>query len=89
MSSATAPANMVYQYLIWLKGINGASVPTHSQQETVFKLGDQVWVKTPHGQCTAKYKVGHVTRITSAQNIMVNGMPHHMKDLQPIVGPGQ
>ena len=50
---------------------------------------DQVWVKTPHGQCTTKYRVGHVTRITSVQNIMVDGMPHHVKDLRPIVGPGQ
>ena len=48
-----------------------------------------MWVKTPHGQCTTKYKVGCVTGVTSAQNIMVDGMPHHMKDLWSIVGPGQ
>ena len=48
-----------------------------------------MWVKTPHGQCITKYKVGHVTRITSTQNITVNRMPDYVKDLQPIVGPGQ
>ena len=89
VSSATAPANMVYQYCIRLKGINGTSVLIHNQQQAVFKLGDQVWVKNPHGRCTTKYKVGRVTRITSVQNITVNGMPCHMKDLQPIVGPAQ
>ena len=33
--------------------------------------------------------MGHVTGITSAQNITVDGMPRHVNDLQPIVGPGQ
>ena len=33
--------------------------------------------------------MGRVTGITSAQNIMVDGMPRHVKDLRPIVGPGQ
>ena len=87
--SATAPANMVYWYHIRLKGINGTSVPTHNQQQAVFRLGDRVWVKTPHGRCTIKYKVGRVTGITSAQNITVDGIPCHVKDLQPIAGPGQ
>ena len=80
---------MVYRYRIRLKGINGTSVPTHNQQQAAIKLGDQVWVKTPHERCTTKYKVGRVTGITSAQNITVDGMPRHVKDLRPIVGPGQ
>ena len=89
VSSVTSPANMVYWYRIRLKEINGTLAPTHNQQQAVFKPGDQVWVKTPHGRCTTKYKVGRVTRITSVQNIMVDGMPCHVKDLRPIVGPGQ
>ena len=89
VSSATAPANMVYRYRIRLKGINGTPAPTHDQQQAIFKPGDRVWVKTPHGRCTTKYKVGRVTGITSVQNIMVDGMPLHVKDLLPIVGPGQ
>ena len=64
-------------------------MPTHNQQQAVFKLGDQVWVKAPRGRCTTKYKVGRVTGITNAQNITVDGMPRHVKDLQPTVGPGQ
>ena len=89
MSSATAPANMVYRYRIRLKGINGTSVPTHNQQQAVFKPGNRVWVKTPHGRCTTKYKVGRVTGITSALNITVDRIPLHMKDLRPIVESGQ
>ena len=89
MSSAIAPANIVYRYHIRLKGINGTSAPTHNQQQVVFKPGDQVWVKTPHGWCTTKYKVGRMTRITSARNITVHWMPCHEKDLRPLVGPGQ
>ena len=88
VSSATAPANMVYQYRIRLKGINGTLAPTHNQRQAVFKPGDWVWVKTPHGRCTTKYKVGRVTRITSVQNRTVDGMLRHVKDLRPMVGPG-
>ena len=33
--------------------------------------------------------MGRVTGITSVQNITVDRMPRHVKDLQPIVGPGQ
>ena len=80
---------MVYRYRIWLKGINRTPAPTHNQQQAVFKPGDRVWVKTPYGRCTTKYKVGCVTGITSVQNIMVDRMPCHVKDLRPIVGPGQ
>ena len=89
MSSATAPANMVYRYCIQLKGINGTPAPAHNQQLTIFTPGDRVWVKTPHGQCTTKYKLGCVTGITSVQKVTVNGMPRHVKDLRPIVGPDQ
>ena len=60
-----------------------------SQQQAVFKPGDRVYVKTPHGRCTTKYKVGRVTGITSAQNITINGMPRHVKDLRPIERPGR
>ena len=89
VSSTTTPANIVYRYCIRLKGINGTPLPTHNQQQAVFKPGDRVWVKTPHGRCTTNYKVGRVTGITSVQNIAVNRMPRHVKDLRPIVGPGQ
>ena len=71
------------------EGIDGTPAPTHNQQQAVFKQGDRVWVKTPHGRCTTKYKVRRVTGITSVQNITVDGMPRHVKDLGPIVGPGQ
>ena len=62
---------------------------THNQQQAVFKLGDRVWVNAPHGRCAIKYNVGRVTGITAAQNITVDGMPRHVKDLRPIVEPGQ
>ena len=33
--------------------------------------------------------MGRVTGITSVQNITVDGMPRHVKDLRPIMGPDQ
>lgn len=44
--------------------------------------------KTPNGQWTTKYGVERVTGNTGMQNISVNGMPRHVRDLRPIVGPG-
>ena len=81
VSSATAPANMVYWYRIRLKEINGTPALTHNQQQAVFKPGDRVWIKTPHGRCTTKYKVECVIGITSEQNMTVDRMPRHVKDL--------
>ena len=47
------------------------------------------WLSVGKDSTWTKYKVGCVTGITSAQNITVDGMSCHRKDLRPIVGLGQ
>ena len=88
VSHTTAPANMIYRYRIRLKGIDGMSALAPDRRQAVFKTGDRVWIKVPHGRCTTKYKIGRVTGITSAQNVSIDEMPRHIKDLRPIIGPG-
>ena len=48
--------------------------------------GDIVWIKTPHSKCTDKLRMRHVTKIISLQLVHIDGVPHHVKDLQPVVG---
>ena len=42
-------------------------------------------MKTPNGRCTSPYARGRVTGVISSQNVLVNGMPHHVRDLHPII----
>ena len=49
-------------------------------------MGDRVWVKTPIGRCTSPYPRGRVTGVISPQNVLVDGMPRHVRDLRPVIG---
>ena len=40
-----------------------------------------------HGRWTTKSDSGRVNGVTTTQNVLIDGMPHHVKDMQPIVGP--
>ena len=61
---------------------NGA--PCNAQGK--YRNGDIVWFKTPHSKCTDKLRMGHVTEIISSQPVLVDSVPHHVKDLWPVVG---
>ena len=84
-SQSSAPANMIHCYPTRLKGIDKVQLKASRQPRTKYMVGDQVWAKDPHGRCTTRYKRGSVTEVTSPQNIMVDGMPRHAKDLRPVV----
>lgn len=47
-----------------------------------------MWVKAPHGWCNSRYQVSHVMGTVSPQTIMVNGIPHHLKDLHLFIDSG-
>ena len=80
----TAPANMVHAYHLLLQGIDITIAPCNMQGK--YRIGNVVWVKVPHSKCMEKLKMGHVTEIISSQLVQVDGMPHHLKDLWPVVG---
>ncbi|KAK3852586.1 hypothetical protein Pcinc_040836 [Petrolisthes cinctipes] len=49
-----------------------------------FEVGDRVWVRHSSRRCDIRSHVGTVTKITSAQNIEVDGIPRHVRDLRAV-----
>ena len=43
-------------------------------------------MKTSNGRCTSPYTRRRVTGVISPQNILVDGMPCHVRDLRPVIG---
>ena len=60
---------------------------TEKNESASVRIGDEVWVKPPNARCTTKWKKGHVTGITSRNNVSVDGMPRHVLDIRRIVDP--
>ena len=82
VSPSTVSANRIYQYEVRVKGANHATAspgPKHSS----YQVGERVWVKAPQSQCTTKLGRSEVTKIIDPQTILVEGIPHHIKDLHP------
>ena len=48
-----------------------------------YELGDTVWVKPPNSRCTTSFRRGWITGIISEQAMLVNGTPHHVRDVRP------
>ena len=86
VSPLTSPANLFHRYRIRLKGIDTHPPDEHKQLQIGYDKGDCVWVKIPNGQCTSPYTHWHVTVVISLQNVLVDGMPRHIRDLRPIMG---
>lgn len=61
--------NMIHQYQVQLEGISAIPLDEPEQQHIGYEVGYCAQVKAPNGQCMSPYKLGHVTGITSAQNI--------------------
>ena len=81
-TALTAPVNAIYNYHIWIKGIDTAP-PLGHVDSGPFNVGDTVWVKSPHGRCLTQFKRGMVTGIYSPHSVLINGIPRHTRDLHP------
>ena len=79
-TASTAPANAIYNYCVRVKGIDTAS-PLEHVDSGPYNVGDAVWGKTPHGQCSTQFKKGIVMRIYSPHSVLINGIPRHIRDL--------
>ena len=79
-SSLTVPANEIYRYEVRLRNIDPVpSSPASAQNQ--WSLGDPVCVKPPRYRCIFKFQEGTVTEEISAQTVIVDGVPHHVKDM--------
>lgn len=48
------------------------------------KVGEKVLVKPPQARCTSRWSVGDVTKVNSANNVEVNGIPRHILDIRKL-----
>lgn len=81
--AASAPANKIFRYEIRLLGIDGISQQDQTSDEHHhFGVGDRVWIRHPSRRCNVRSLGGKVTRIVSPQNVEVDGVPRHVRDLR-------
>ena len=80
--ASIAPANTIYNYRVWVKGIDTAPPLGHIDSGP-FNVGDAFWVKSPHGWCLTQFIKGMVMGIYSPHSVLINGIPRHIRDLCP------
>ena len=83
VSPSTAPAYKIYQYEVGVKRVNRA-IASPGPKHSSYQVGECVCVKVTQSQCTIKFGRGEVTKISSPQSILVDGIPRHVKDLHPV-----
>lgn len=81
--AASSPANKLYRYEVRLLGIDDVprdERPANEQHR--FSVGDRVWIRHPSRRCDSRSSEGTVTKLVSPQNVEVDGMSRHVKDLR-------
>ena len=78
-------ADVLHRYHIWIKGVEDNPLPDPEVTRGKYEKGDVVWVKNPCGKCTTKNSTGCVTEVISPQSVKIDGVPHHVKDLRPVI----
>lgn len=51
----------------------------HQKEDMLYKIGDCMWVKNPHNQCTLKYQMGHVASISNLHATLIDRILCHLK----------
>ena len=86
VSLLTALANQIHRYQVRLKGIDALPPDEPKQLQIGHDMGNHVWINTPNGWCTSLYVHGHVTSVINPQNVLVDGIPRHVRDLRLVMG---
>ena len=84
-SASTAPANLIYSYTARIRGVD-VTLPQEDAGPSRYKVGDNVWVKLPHGRCTTQFGKGTITGVYSPHSVLVDGTPRHIKDVRLVRG---
>ena len=84
----TSPANQLFRYevrLLDIDSVEGHDSPSVGRHG--YSVGDRVWVRHPSRRCDVPSTMGRVTRVISDQNVEVDGMSRHVRDLRLVMSP--
>ncbi|KAG0726818.1 hypothetical protein GWK47_035825 [Chionoecetes opilio] len=82
------PANQIFRYEVRLLGIDEVRQQNQSADDQHrYSVGDRVWIRHPSRRCDSRSLEGTVTRLVSPQNVEVDGMPRHVRDLRLVTSP--
>ena len=85
VSPCTASADALHRYHVRIKGVEDNPLPEPEMTRRKYEKGGVVWVKNPRGKYTTKYSTSRVTEVISPQSVKIDGVPHHVKDIQPVI----
>ena len=81
--AASAPANQIFRYEVILLGIYETDKERLSEiHQTRYSVWDRVWIRHLSRRCVARSSLSSVTRVVSTQNVEMDGMPRHVRDLK-------
>ncbi|KAG0713287.1 hypothetical protein GWK47_016533 [Chionoecetes opilio] len=87
--AASAPANQIFRYEVRLLGIDEVRQQNQSadDQHRYIASGIACGSATPAGAATPGASRARWTRLVSPQNVEVDGMPRHVRDLRLVTSP--
>ena len=77
----------LYNYEIRVLGIDHVLNSETGAIDSLYDVGDAMWVKPSENRCHTRYTLVTVTRVVSEQTMDVDGMPRHVRDLRSAVPP--
>lgn len=82
---ASSPADMLFNYTSRVHDVDAHA--NLSEEQSRYSVGDQVWVRDPSRRCDVPSSLGTVSRVVSSQNVEVDGVSRHVRDLRLAVLP--
>ncbi|XP_043227746.1 uncharacterized protein LOC122384429 [Amphibalanus amphitrite] len=77
----SSPSDELFNYSCRVNDVD-PSEDHESEEQHRFSVGDQVWVRDPSRRCDVPSSLGTVSRIVSSQNVEVDGVSRHVRDLR-------
>ena len=76
----SSPSDELFNYSCRVSDVDPAQDQSEGQHR--FSVGDRVWVRDPSRRCDVPSSLGTVSRIVSIQNVEVDGVSRHVRDLR-------
>ena len=78
---SSVPSNLLFWYH-WRVPFDINLCTEGEDIESLFLVGEEVWVKTSSSSCIKQWMPGRVTRIMSKHTVCVDGMTRHVKNIR-------